>query len=95
MNDENRYIHDAYMSMAERTIRRLWILIILLVLILTLSNVGWVIYESQYQVVDCSDVDAMQNIKTDDNGNVTINDGVTVENGNNSSTESDSSQNKN
>jgi hypothetical protein len=95
MNDENRYIHDAYMSMAERTIRRLWILIILLVLILTLSNVGWVIYESQYQVVDCSDVDAMQNIKTDENGNVTINDGVTVENGNNSSTESNSSQNKN
>jgi hypothetical protein len=94
MNDENRYIHDAYMSMAERTIRRLWILIILLVLILTLSNVGWVIYESQYQVVDCSDVDAMQNIKTDDNGNVTINDGVTVENVD-SSTESNSSQNKN
>lgn len=92
MNDENRYIHDAYMSMAERTIRRLWIIIILLIILCATSNVAWVIYEDQFQTVDCSDVEAMQNVKTDENGNVTINDGVTVENGNNSSTESNSSQ---
>ena len=93
MNDENRYIHDAYMSMAERTIRRLWIIIILLIILCATSNVAWVIYEDQFQTVDCSDVDAMQNVKTDENGNVTINDGVTVENGTNSSTESDNSKN--
>lgn len=95
MNDENRYIHDAYMSMAERTIRRLWIIIILLIILCATSNVAWIIYEDQFQTVDCSDVEAMQNVKTDENGNVTINDGVTVENGNNSSTESDNSKNKN
>lgn len=93
MNDENRYIHDAYMSMAERTIRRLWIIIILLIILCATSNVAWVIYENQFQTVDCSDVDAMQKIKADENGNVTINDGVTVDNVNNSSTESNSSQN--
>lgn len=92
MNDENRYIHDAYMSMAERTIRRLWIIIILLIILCAASNVAWVIYEDQFQTVECSDVEAMQNIKADENGNVTINDGVTVDNGNNSSTESNSSQ---
>lgn len=92
MNVENRYIHDAYMSMAERTIRRLWIIIILLIILCATSNVAWVIYEDQFQTVDCSDVEAMQNIKADENGNVTINDGVTVENGDNSSTESNSSQ---
>lgn len=91
MNDENRYIHDAYMSMAERTIRRLWIIIILLIILCATSNVAWVIYEDQFQTVDCSDVEAMQNIKADENGNVTINDGVTVENVD-SSTESNSSQ---
>lgn len=91
MNDENRYIHDAYMSMAERTIRRLWIIIILLIILCATSNVAWVIYEDQFQTVECSDVEAMQNIKTDENGNVTINDGVTVENVD-SSTESNSSQ---
>lgn len=91
MNDENRYIHDAYMSMAERTIRRLWIIIILLIILCATSNVAWVIYEDQFQTVECSDVEAMQNVKTDENGNVTINDGVTVENGD-SSTESNSSQ---
>lgn len=91
MNDENRYIHDAYMSMAERTIRRLWIIIILLIILCATSNVAWVIYEDQFQTVECSDVEAMQNIKADENGNVTINDGVTVENVD-SSTESNSSQ---
>lgn len=91
MNDENRYIHDAYMSMAERTIRRLWIIIILLIILCATSNVAWVIYEDQFQTVECSDVEAMQNVKTDENGNVTINDGVTVENVD-SSTESNSSQ---
>lgn len=77
--------------MAERTIRRLWIIIILLIILCATSNVAWVIYEDQFQTVDCSDVEAMQNVKTDENGNVTINDGVTVENVD-SSTESNSSQ---
>ena len=93
MNDENRYIHDAYMSMAERTIRRLWIVIILQIVLIASGIVAFAVYENQFQTVDCSDVEAMQNVKTDENGNVTINDGVTVENGDNSSTESNSSQN--
>lgn len=93
MNDENRYIHDAYMSMAERTIRRLWIIIILLIILCATSNVAWIIYEDQFQTVDCSDVEAMQKIKADENGNVIINDGVTVDNVNKSNPESNSSQN--
>jgi hypothetical protein len=56
--------------------------------------VAFAVYENQFQTVECSDVEAMQNVKTDENGNVTINDGVTVENVD-SSTESNSSQNKN
>jgi hypothetical protein len=36
------------------TIKRLWILIVILVLMLVGTNVAWLIYESQYEVVEYS-----------------------------------------
>ena len=35
-------------SMAERTIKRLWVIIILLVCVLVLTNGAWIYYESQF-----------------------------------------------
>jgi hypothetical protein len=51
MNQNERYIHDAYMSMAERTIKRLWISTILGIILTLITNVGWLIYESQFEIV--------------------------------------------
>ena len=42
-------VHEAAMARQERTIKKIWILAILLVLLLVGTNVGWIVYESQYQ----------------------------------------------
>ena len=44
-------VHESIMARMERTIKRLWILCILLVLLLVGTNAGWVYYESQWQSV--------------------------------------------
>lgn len=75
MEDSKNYIHDAYISMAERVIKRLWLTIILLILVVLASNVGWLIYESQFEIVETSDYSASQEV---DNCS-TINDGIRID----------------
>ena len=41
--------HEAMMSRMERTIKRLWILCIILIILLVGSNVAWLLYESQFE----------------------------------------------
>lgn len=57
----------------ERTIRRLWILCILLLIALIGTNGAWIYYESQFETVESTtitqDLDA-------DSGDAIINDGV-------------------
>lgn len=45
------FVHEGDMARAERTIRRLWILCIILVLLLTVTNGAWLYYESQFEDV--------------------------------------------
>lgn len=40
--------HEGAMARMERTIRRLWVLCIILILLLAGSNAAWIYYESQY-----------------------------------------------
>ena len=40
--------HESAMARMERTIKRLWILLMILVVLLVGSNVAWIIYESQF-----------------------------------------------
>ena len=40
--------HEGMMARMERTIRRLWILCIILILLLAGTNAAWVWYESQF-----------------------------------------------
>lgn len=47
--------HESAMARAERTAKRLWILIIILVLLLAGSNVAWIVYESQFEDVVTSE----------------------------------------
>ena len=48
---DSQYTIDILTAMAERTIKRLWILIILLVVLLFGTNAAWIAYESQYEGV--------------------------------------------
>lgn len=45
---ENKFIHEMYLASLERTIRRWWILCILLAVMLVGSNAAWLYYESQF-----------------------------------------------
>lgn len=42
------YIHESIMARQERTIRRLWILCLVIFLAFVGSNVAWIYYESQF-----------------------------------------------
>jgi len=56
--------HEAQMARMERTNKRLWIVVIILIAALLATNAGWVLYESQFmdevvtQEVDTGDGDA-------------------------------------
>lgn len=42
------FCHEGDMARAERTIKRLWILCILLVVLLVGTNLAWIHYENQF-----------------------------------------------
>ena len=42
-------MHESAMARHERTIKRLWILLIILVLALVGSNLAWVMYEQSFE----------------------------------------------
>ena len=48
---DSQYTVDIVSAMAERTIKRLWITIILLIVLLVGSNCAWIYYESQFETV--------------------------------------------
>ena len=41
-------VHEGYMARQERTIKRLWILCILLIILLVGTNIAWIHYENQF-----------------------------------------------
>lgn len=45
-------VYDCEVARNERTFKRMWIALILLILLLVGSNVGWLIYESQFETVE-------------------------------------------
>lgn len=63
--------HEGAMARMERTIRRLWVLCIILIVLLTAANGAWIWYESQF--VD--DVTVTQD-NTDGYNNYIGNDGT-------------------
>ena len=44
-------VHEAELARAERSFKRLWAAIILLIVLLFGSNAGWLYYESQFEDV--------------------------------------------
>jgi hypothetical protein len=54
-------VHESDMARLERTIKRLWILLILLIVLLVGSNVAWIAYESQFtEEVVTTEIEAEQ-----------------------------------
>jgi hypothetical protein len=45
-------VHESAMARAERQAKRLVAVIILLILLLVGSNIGWMVYESQFETVE-------------------------------------------
>ena len=60
MQESERYIHDAYIARGERTEKRLWITIIILIVSLVISYAAFFYYESQFEDVVTTTIDATQ-----------------------------------
>lgn len=43
------FAHEGMMVRLERTIKRLWITTIILIVLLVVSNLGWLFYEGQFE----------------------------------------------
>lgn len=56
-------VHESAMARQERTVKRLWIVVILLIVLLVGSNIGWLAYESQFE-----DVITIQEVEQDTDG---------------------------
>ena len=70
MNDNSKFDHEIAMAVAERTIARLWILCVILVICLIGTNAAWIYYESQFKYVETSQ-DIRQDINSGD-GDTTV-----------------------
>lgn len=57
----------------ERTIKRLWITIIILTVFLVGTNCAWLYYTSQFEEVTTTTTEATQDAQTDDGGDVVLN----------------------
>lgn len=47
-------VHESSMARMERQIKRLWIALIVVIAMLFASNIGWLIYESQFETFEYS-----------------------------------------
>lgn len=59
-------VHEAAMERNDRVFRRMWAVVILLVVLLVGSNIGWLIYESQFETIEEIVQEVSQ--ETSDNG---------------------------
>ena len=50
------FVHDEIMARFERTVKRLWILCIVMFLAFVASNGAWIWYESQWEVYETQEV---------------------------------------
>lgn len=78
-------VHESAMARAERSAKRLWVVVILLIVMLVATNGAWIWYESQFEtVVTNEEYQVEQN--TEDGGNnssIIENGGVVDGNANN------------
>ena len=44
--------HESAVARLERVIKRLWVLVLLLIILFVASNGAWILWESQYQTIE-------------------------------------------
>ena len=44
--------HESAVARLERVIKRLWVLVLALIILLCASNAAWILWESQYQTIE-------------------------------------------
>lgn len=44
-------VHEAEMARSERHIKRLWVALVVSIALIFASNIGWLIYESQFETI--------------------------------------------
>ena len=52
MDEHGQYAVDIVSAFAQNTIKKLWIVIIILIVLLAGTNAAWIIYESQYEIIE-------------------------------------------
>lgn len=79
MEDKNEmipyYAHESMMARAERTIKRLWVLCIILIVLCAASNYAWLRYEQSFEDVETT---ITQDVDSGSYGDAIINDGVHI-----------------
>ena len=64
-------VHEATVARQERQIKRMWIALIVAVAMLFASNIGWLIYESQFVTVSYEqDGDGINNVNMGEQGDL-------------------------
>lgn len=59
--------HESAMARSERHSKRLWIVILVLIVSLLGTNLAWIIYEAQFETVEESTVVEQENSNGDNN----------------------------
>jgi hypothetical protein len=60
-------VHESAMARAERQSKRLVAIIILLIVLLVGSNIGWLVYESQFETVESWEQEVVQEADNGEN----------------------------
>ena len=64
-------VHEATVARQERQIKRMWIALIVALAMLFASNMGWLIYESQFVTVSYEqDGDGLNNVNVGEQGDI-------------------------
>lgn len=61
---EKQYPIDILTAFAERTVKRLWVIIILLIVMLVATNAGWIWYNAQFEDVTTTTQEVTQDVET-------------------------------
>ena len=72
-------VHESTVARQERQIKRMWIALIVAISILFASNIGWLIYESQFETISYEqDGEGINNVNYGEQGD--LNNGTESEN---------------
>ena len=60
-------VHESAMARSERNSKRMWIVILVLILALIGTNLAWIIYNSQFETIEENTVVEQENSNGDNN----------------------------